>query len=354
MKHYFALGSYTEDILFGTGEVFHGKGKGISICEFEDGKIKVIKEIPVRNPSFLCLGRKNKKIYAVNELKEYNGAFGGGVTQISYDETYDMKIESDFQTKGTDPCHIILSPEETFLSVANFANGSVTVFPLDKSGNICKEGQLFQHQGSSVNPVRQKGPHAHSSIFAPDQNRMYVPDLGIDKVMAYRYRGAELRLDEQACISVPDGGGPRCGEFDRTGSNFYLINEISSQIIHFAYTNGEMVYRETINTLPDEFDGHNICSDLHIAPNGQWLYASNRGHDSIVCYHVKVDGSLAFVSRTDCGGKTPRNFAIDPTGRYLLCGNQDSDKIVIFEIKSNGILCQAGEMETGSPVCIRF
>lgn len=354
MKQYFALGSYTEDILFGTGEVFHGKGKGISIWEFDEGSMAMIGEIPVRNPSFLCLSKKNNKIYAVNEMKEYQGAFGGGVTQLSYDEAYHMEIEGDFQAKGTDPCHIILSPEETFLSVANFASGSITVFPLDEGGNICGEGRLYQHQGSSIDPVRQKGPHAHSSIFAPDQNRMYVPDLGIDRVMAYEYKGAELQMEAQACIPVPAGSGPRFGEFDRTGSHFYLINEISSQIIHFTYADGMMSYRETVNTLPDGFDGNNICSDLHITPDGQWLYASNRGHDSIACYHVRSDGSLEFVSRTYCGGKTPRNFAVDPTGRYLLCGNQDSDRIAVFEMKDDGALFQRGEVETGSPVCIRF
>lgn len=354
MKQYFALGSYTEDILFGTGEIFHGKGRGISICEFDEGVITMIGEIQVRNPSFLCLGKKNKKIYAVNEMKEYNGSFGGGVTQISYDEDYHMVIEREFQAKGTDPCHIIMSPDETFLSVANFASGSVTVFPMDEGGNICGEGQLYQHQGSSIDPVRQKGPHAHSSIFAPDQNRMYVPDLGTDRLMAYEYKDAALRLDEQACISVLAGSGPRFGEFDRTGYNFYLINEISSQIIHFAYAGGRMRYRETVNTLPDGFDGNNICSDLHLTPDGRRLFASNRGHDSITGYLIKQDGSLEFVSRTGCGGKTPRNFAVDPTGRFLLCGNQDSDDIAVFEIKDDGTLWQSGEMGTGSPVCIRF
>lgn len=354
MKQYFALGSYTEDILFGTGEVFHGKGSGITICEFENGKIRVIEELPVRNPSFLCVNKKLKKIYAVNEMKEYNGSWGGGVTQIAYDETYHMKIENSYPSKGTDPCHIILSPDETFLSVANFASGSVTIFSLDKNGNIDKDGYLYQHEGSSIDPIRQKGPHAHSSIFAPDQNRMYVPDLGIDRLIVYKYKDALLQCDTKACISVPAGSGPRFGTFDQAGENFYLINEISSQVIHFAYVDGNMEYKEKVTTLPDGFKGNNICSDLHITPDGQWLYASNRGHDSIVCYHINQNGMLEFVSQTPCGGKTPRNFAIDLTGKWLLCGNQDSDRIAVFEIKNDGSLCKTEEMETGSPVCIQF
>lgn len=354
MKQYFAVGTYTEDILFGTGEVFHGKGKGIVLCEFEDGRIRVINELETRNPSFLCIREDKKKLYAVNEMKEYQGEFGGGVTQVSYEAGGKMRIEASYPTKGTDPCHIIVSPDNTFLSVANFASGSITVYPLDDEGNIAAEGRLYQHEGSSVHPVRQKGPHAHSSVFAPDRKRMYVPDLGTDKVVAYDYEGGVVVRAEQDCVNVQPGSGPRFGEFDKAGRHFYLIDEISSQVQHFRYEEGVMIPMETVETLPEDYAGDNICSDLHLTPDGKWLFASNRGHDSLVCYQIREDGSLDYHYRVGSGGRTPRNFAIDPLGRYLLAGNQDSDNITVFAIEEDGKLTQVSQIAMGSPVCIRF
>ncbi len=354
MKQYFALGAYTEDILFGTGEVFHGQGRGISICAFEDGQISFLTELPVRNPSFLCIEEKYKKIYAVNEMKEFKGQFGGGLTQISYEDPNALKTEADFPTMGTDPCHVEISPDKTFLSVANFASGAVTVFPLDSQGNISGAGTLYQHEGHSVHPVRQKGPHAHSTVFAPDRNVMYVPDLGLDKVMAYEYCGGKLSLCDEAIISVPAGSGPRFGEFDSAGKNFYLIDEIGSRVQRFAYEDGKMIPRETVETLPDGFEGNNICSDLHLTPDGKWLYASNRGHDSLACFSLDAEGKMTFAGRYACGGRTPRNFAVEPSGRYILVGNQDSDNISVFSIGKDGELTFVSSVNTGSPVCIRF
>ena len=354
MKQYFALGSYTEDILFGTGEVFHGKGKGVSICEFEDGRIREISSLPVRNPSFVCINQKKRKIYAVNEMKEYKGEFGGGITQISYDAEGRMEIEKDFPTKGTDPCHVAMSPDETFLSVANFASGSVTLFPLDLEGNISGEWRLCLHEGSSVHPVRQKGPHAHSTIFAPDCRRMYVPDLGIDQVVSYAWNEGLPVPKPEASIAVPAGSGPRFGEFDKPGKNFYLIHEIGSQVRHYSYEDGQLKAREIASTLPEDFTGENICADLHITPDGKWLYASNRGHDSLACFKLDGEGCMECAGIYPCGGRPPRNFAIDPTGTYLLVGNQDSDQIAVFEIGKEGQLRQVGQYACGSPVCIRF
>ena len=158
MKQFFCLGTYTEPILFGTGEVFQGKGKGVSICSFEDGKIETLTTLPVRNPSFVAIDEEQRKIYAVNEMKEYGGAFGGGLTQIGYEPDGAMQIEADFNTAGTDPCHVEIAPNGAFVSVANFASGAVTIFPRDAQGNLRADKTVFQHEGSSVHPVRQKGP----------------------------------------------------------------------------------------------------------------------------------------------------------------------------------------------------
>ena len=354
MKQFFCLGTYTEPILFGTGEVFQGKGKGVSICSFEDGKIETLTTLPVRNPSFVAIDEEQRKIYAVNEMKEYGGAFGGGLTQIGYEPDGTMQIEADFNTAGTDPCHVEIAPNGAFVSVANFASGVVTIFPRDTQGNLRADKTVFQHEGNSVHPTRQKGPHAHSSIFAPDCPLMFVPDLGMEKVVVYRYEGAEVHTDEVATITVERGCGPRYGEFAPNGKDFYLINEIGSRVMHYRYNAGKMTLCEETSTLPYGFTGENICSDLHITADGKFLYASNRGHDSITAYHILEDGSLAWIECQPSGGKTPRNFALDRTGCYLLAENQDSDNITVFAIGADGRLTKGETYDFGSPVCIRF
>lgn len=354
MKQFFCLGSYTEPILFGTGEVFQGKGKGVSICRFEDGLIETVSTLSVRNPSFVCIDEERRKLYAVNEMKEYGGAFGGGVTQIGYSPDGGMRVEADFNTGGTDPCHIEIAPNGRFLSIANFASGAVSVFARDEAGNLLAEKTVFQHQGHSVHPVRQRGPHAHSSIFVPGRPLFFVPDLGTDKVAAYRYDVAEVRPEPLEDLSVSAGCGPRYGEFSPDGGHFYLINEIGSKVIHYRCAGGAMTLCGEVSTLPEGFAGENICSDLRITPDGRYLYASNRGHDSITAYRVQPDGGLVWLDCRSSGGRTPRNFAVDPTGRWLLAGNQDSDNITVFAIGEDGRLSQGRSFEFGSPVCIRF
>ena len=355
MKQVFALGAYTEPILFGTGEVFQGKGAGVTICSFEDGEIEVLHELPVRNPSFICVDEGRKKIYAVNEMKEYLGEAGGGLTELSYREDLTLSQEGTWNAGGKDPCHIALSPNGQFLAIANFASGSVTTFPLNSKGSVIGDGRvIIQHEGGSIHPVRQQGPHAHSCIFAEEQDLLYVPDLGLDRVVAYDYAGSTISENLAQSVSVPAGSGPRYGEFSTDGRFFYLIDELSSQVMVYTCTPDRMEPIQTVNTLPEGYEGENICSDLHLSPDGTLLYASNRGHDSLVCYRVEKDGTLAFLYRQPCGGRTPRNFAIDPEGKYVLVGNQDSDNITVFGIGPDGELSKVRTFETGSPVCIRF
>lgn len=354
MKQYFCLGTYTEPILFGTGEVFYGKGKGVYILYFEDGKIDRVSELEVRNPSFLTVDDSRRKIYAVNELKEYRDEPGGGVTEISYDYEGNMKEDFTTSTGGKDPCHIIVSPDKSFLSVANFASGSVTVFGLNEEGKIAGKRKTFQHEGRSIHPKRQLGPHAHSSVFSLDGKYMFVPDLGLDIVKAYRVVKGGIFPSPEKDVHVVPGNGPRFGEFRGNGRDFYLINEIGSKVEHYIYEDGNFDLKDSISTLPEGFAGDNICSDLHLSPDGNLLFASNRGHDSIVVCRIGYEGEMKILHIIPCGGKTPRNFAVDPTGKYLLVGNQDSNTIVTFQIEADGTLQKVSTYDIGSPVCIRF
>ncbi len=288
-------------------------------------------------------------------MKDYLETEGGGITQLSYSDDLSIIHEGTWNVGGKDPCHIALSPGGRFLAIANFTSGSVTICPLDTDGNVVvKERKIFSHTGSSVHPTRQKGPHAHSCILTEEPSLLYVPDLGLDKVVVYEYVEDNLTKNASLGFSVPAGSGPRYGEFSKDGKHFYLINEISSQVLFFNNTDGRLEYQQTVSTLPEGFTGENICSDLHLTPDGTKLFASNRGHDSLVCYQVMEDGCISFINRQPCGGKTPRNFAIDPSGEYLLVGNQDSDYICVFKIESKGYLILISKIQTGSPVCIKF
>ena len=354
MKQFFCLGSYTESILFGTGEMFRGKGAGVSICAFEDGRIETLSSLAMCNPSFVCLNEKKQKIYAVNEAKEFQGAYGGGITQIAYDETSRMYVEAALCTGGADPCHVALAPDGRFVTVANFADGRVSVFPVNGAGSLVATRALFQHTGRGADAVRQSGSHAHSAVFAPDAPLVFVPGLGTDRVEAYRWEQGCIIPQASASITVAPGSGPRVGVFHPNGGHFYLANELSSRVMHFSYANGVLHFSHEVSTLPDGCVQESICADLHLSADGAFLYASNRGHDSIAVFRILPSGEPKFVECVSCGGRTPRNFAIDPTGHYLLAANQDSDSIVVFSIEDNGCLSQKQTFAYGSPVCIRF
>lgn len=347
------VGTYSEPILFGTGERFCGKGKGIYLCTFDGADIRTEGLLPLANPSFLTVDEAAGRIYAVNETKEFQGVYGGGVTEITLTADGEMQVVAAHPTGGTDPCHIALSPDKSRLGIANFADGSVSFFRLDGAGRITGEMQHIQHHGSSVHPVRQKGPHAHSVIFDGDGHAL-VPDLGMDRLVCYDIQGADAQPDPAHTVTVSPGNGPRFGEFSPDRKHFYLINELASSVTHFTCHQGEMRECETVSTLPEDFAGENICSDLHIAPDGRTLYASNRGHDSLTVFCVGADGGLTLMQRVSCHGRTPRNFALTPDGTALLVGNQDSDTIAVFGVTQDGGLSFRRCVDFPTPVCIRF
>ena len=362
-KDFFYIGTYTQPILFGTGDIFQGKGKGIYYLSLdkETGSAALIGEPALcDNPSFLCLSPDRKYLYAVNELKTYRGMECGAVSAFSVDsETGALTYLNSQPTGGTDPCHVNVNAGQTHVFVSNFMSGSVCVFPIRADGSLGEASQFIQHEGSSVNPSRQKGPHAHSLTFDRSQTHAFVPDLGIDKLMIYKtdFQNGTLTPSVQPYFQTFPGAGPRHCEFHPNYRFCYLINEIASSITLLYYAEGEGTFQEiqTISTVPEGCGEGNICADLHVTPDGRYLYGSNRGHDSIASFSVDPEtGRLTLLSIIPCGGKTPRNFAIDREGNYLLAGNQDTDNIVIFRIhKEDGSLEKVFDLPAPSPVCIR-
>lgn len=239
-------------------------------------------------------------------------------------------------------------------------SGSVSVYPVLNGGALGGIEQFIQYEGKGANPSRQAGPHAHSAAFSRDLRFVYICDFGTDRVKAYRYCGGGKPLSDEGTtdyIAAP-GAGPRFAEFSADGRFAYIINELESSISVTAFdkNTGSLKEIQKVSTVPRGSDNkNNICADLHITPDGRFLYGSNRGLDNIAMY--RIDGStsmLSLIGFEPCGGRTPRNFTIDTTGRFLLCGNQDSDNIAVFSIDGEtGMLTKKSEVYAPTPVCVR-
>lgn len=358
------VGTYTMPILFGTGEIMQGKGKGIHLYK-ADTATGLLSEYGaaenIDNPSFLAVNKQKTTLYAVNELKEFDGEKSGSVSSFSIDKTTGaLTFLNRKPTGGQDPCHVCLDRDDRHLLVSNFMTGSVCVYALKADGSLGERTAFVQHAGSSVNKARQSGPHAHSATFSPDHRRVYVPDLGIDRLAAYRFDGETGRLaaEPSADYACEPGSGPRYCEFHPKLPVCYLIQELSSEVtvLRWEQESGRMVPIQTVPTLPEGFDADNICADLHLTPDGRFLFASNRGHNSLARFAAnEKTGELSLLGHISSGGRTPRHFTIARQGRFLLAGNQDSDCIAVFALDpETGALEQVQSVAAPTPVCLQF
>jgi 6-phosphogluconolactonase len=245
--------------------------------------------------------------------------------------------------------------------VANYGSGSASVIPIKSDGKLGEPTGFVQHAGSSVNPRRQKGPHAHSINVSPDDRFAFVADLGIDKIMIYRLdvEKGTINANSPGFAKVRPGAGPRHFAFGPKGKYAYVINELDCTVTAFAYesASGALTEVQSITTLPHAFDGSNSCAEVRVHPSGKFLYGSNRGHDSIVVYRVDpAKGTLTFVEHERADIKTPRNFNIETTGKFCLVANQGGDSVVVFRInQKTGALEPTGhKVSIARPVCVRF
>ena len=359
------IGTYTEDILFGTGNILKGKGEGIYIFRFDElsGEMEpcgVAQAGP--NPSYLAFDPSRRYLYAVNELKEFNGAPTGSVSSFLVDPaTGSLSFLNHQPSYGTDPCHLIVDRAGKNILAANFNSGTVCVLPIQKDGSLREASEVIHHQGSSLDPKRQSRPHAHAVIMDDLGRFVFVPDLGIDKVMIYRFepQAGKLEPNDVPWYRTQAGAGPRQLVMHPRGDLAYLINELNSTVtaLEFNQANGGLQEIQTITTLPEDFNGPNICAEIQISPSGKFLYASNRGHESIVAYAINpVDGTLSSLGHKSTQGETPRHFSIDPLGSFLLVANQDLDSVVTFKIDPiSGELNATGQITPiPTPVCIKF
>lgn len=315
----------------------------------------------IENPSFLAVHPNRRFLYAVSEQANYEGR-SGAVSAFAIDrETGKLAFLNKVSSRGGGPCYVAVDKTGRDVLVANYGAGSVAVLPVLQDGRLGEASAFVQHAGSSVNPKRQQGPHAHWIEVAPDNRFVLVADLGLDQVLVYRFDPTKgsLSANNPAMAKVNPGAGPRHLAIHPSGKFVYVINEIQSSVTAFAYDADRGALRElqTISTLPKDFSGENSGAELEVHPTGHFLYGSNRGHDSIAVFAIDAaKGTLTPVERVPTQGKTPRSFEIDPTGSYLFAANQSSDSIVVFRIdRKTGRLTPAGQvLEVPSPVCVKF
>jgi 6-phosphogluconolactonase len=344
---------------------YTGKGShGIYTYQFDPatGDLALLGTTDAENPSFLAISADKRFLYAVNELGSFGGEPTGAVSAFAVDEaTGLLTLINQQPSQGRAPAHISVDRAGAWVYVANYTSGTAAVFPVQEGGGLGEVTDVVRHEGSGPDGRRQEGPHAHSITLDPGERRAYVADLGIDRVMIYDVSQTPGKLipNDPPYAEVEGGSGPRHFAFHPSGRFAYLINEMGNTLSAFAYDpeTGGLTLLQTVDTLPEGFDGRNTTADIHVHPTGRYVYGSNRGHDSIVVYAVDREaGTLSYVGHVATGGSTPRNFALDPTGTYLLAANQDSDNVVVFRIDpGSGLPAPTGvQASVSMPVCLKF
>ena len=315
----------------------------------------------VREPSFLALHPDGDYLYAVSETDDFDSAGSGSVVSFAIDsESARLTKLNDVASGGGWPCHLNVDSGGRMLIVANYKGGNIASFPINSDGTLGEAASFVQHEGSSVHS-RQAQPHAHSADFSADDRFAFFSDLGIDQVKVYRADTATAALTphDPAHVDVAPGSGPRHLALHPSARFVYGINELASTVTVYAFDAeaGVLEPVQTASTLPAEFQGENYTAEIRVHPSGRFVYATNRGHDSIAVFAVdEASGQLASRGQVSSGGNWPRSFVIDSGGVYLLAANQHSDNIVVFRIdEGSGALEPTGsELVIDAPVCIVF
>lgn len=330
--------------------------KGIYLYKFNtetgEATLKTSTENVV-NPSFLTISADNKFVYSVNEDGDNSKLSAFGFDSASNKFTY-LNSEPSF---GNDPCYI-LNDDDNIL-IANYSGGNITIYGKNPDGSIGKFKQLMKHQNKATPSKQPKPAHMHMVQFTPDKKYVIASDLGNDKVYVYKYnpKSNGTVLEFYAFVMLKKGSGPRHFTFTPDGKFFYVINELDGSLYEFKYKDGELVYRDDTTVVDSKFKSKPSAADIHVSPDGRFLYATNRGDaNTISCFEITKTGRLKSMQTISTLGKVPRNFAIDPTGNFLLVAHQYTNDVVIFNIdKTTGLLTDSEKrIELCSPVCLVF
>jgi len=348
-------------VYFGT--YTRGQSQGIyqARLDLHTGKLGSLQLVAeVENPSFLAFHPGRPLLYAAGELAEFQGGKAGAVSAFKRNTiTGELTLLGQQPSGGAQPCHVSVTPCGKYVLAANYSGGNVACYPVNRDGSLGPMSGFVQHEGSSVNPRRQQGPHAHSFNPDPAGRFFFAADLGIDKILIYRIEDDALVANDPAFVTVAPGSGPRHFTFHPRGRFAYVINELLSTVTAFSYDaqRGSLTEIQIITTLPEGFDGKNSTAEVQVHPSGKFLYGSNRGHNSLAVFSIdQQTGKLTPLGHTSTEGETPRNFAVDPTGLFILAANQATNNVVVLRVnQDDGTLESTGnQLEVGSPVCVKF
>jgi 6-phosphogluconolactonase len=314
----------------------------------------------LENPSWVGLDPSNEHLYAVSETESSDGA--GAITSYSVNASTGVLTKINEQsTGGPGPCHLMVDSTDSLVIVTNYGGGSVAALPINDDGSVADLTEFIQHEGSSVNENRQQEAHAHSVNIDDSNSRAYVCDLGMDKVLTYDIdvENGKLSPSSPPSVDTTKGDGPRHFDFHPSGKFVYVINELGMTITLYDLSeDGKLTSVQSVSTLPEgtEYQSKYSTADVHVSPDGKFVYGSNRGHETLVIYAIdQSTGKLTYVGQQSTLGDEPRNFAITPDGKFLLAENQNSGTIVTFKRESDGTLTATGSViEVPAPVCIQF
>ncbi|HEY6062357.1 MAG TPA: lactonase family protein [Chitinophagaceae bacterium] len=351
-EHYLLVGTYDSP-----------KSEGIYVYKFNstNGSVKEVSHIKTPNPSFLAISGDQKFVYAVNETADSSGR-GGGVTSFSFNKKTGALTQLSRQSsEGNNPCYISVDKTGKWVIAGNYSSGNFSILPVSVKGILGKAKQVVQHKGSGPDTSRQKSPHVHAVFLKKNNYDLYVPDLGIDKIMTYRFddKTGKVYSSGAGYVSTGPGSGPRHIDIHPNGRYVYLVEELSGSIAVFRdFGNAGLHEIQNLSALPLTYKGPAGSADIHVSPDGRFLYSSNRGFsNSIAIFSIDAKtGMIELISHQYTLGEKPRNFNFDPSGKFLLVGNQDSNEIVIFKRNvKTGLLTNSGKrIAVGNPVCLKW
>lgn len=338
-----------------------GERGGIHAYEFDTttGRLKPVRRTAgAENPFFLALSPDGKFLYSIH-ARQFGGKDNEQVAAYQVlGQTGELKLLNRQSAEGRAACYLDVDKTGKVVLVANYSSGSVASLPIKADGSLGKPASFIQHTGSSVNPQRQKEPHAHCIVVSPDNKYAYAADLGTDQILCYKLDPATAKLapNKPPFARTPPGAGPRHLTFHPNGKRAYVINELLNSVTVFDYDadSGTLTAKQTVSTLPNDFKGTSYCADLKITPDGRFLYGTNRGHDTIAAYRIAADGQLSLVAIEPSLGKGPQNLAITADGGWLLCANMPGNNLAVFKIdpKSGGLKAAGDPVSQTSPSCI--
>lgn len=340
------------------------ESKGIYVFRFDDetGKLTPVAVAEgIDNPSFLAMHPNGKLLYSSDEVDSFDGEPVGAVSALAIDdETGKLSLVNRQAAGGTSPCHLTVDPSGKHVLVVGYGSGTVAVLPLDDDGKLQPVSQRIEHRGSSVNKERQSSPHPHQIVLDRSGRFAFVPDLGLDQIVQYRFDQEKGRPtpNEPPFVATKPGAGPRHVAMHPDGKRAFGINELDLTVAAYEL-DGEGGTLKELSTVAAHAEGVSrdgvSGAEIAVHPNGRCLYASLRGVDEIVVFKIGDGGELEFVERVPTGGKTPRNFTLDPSGKWLLVGNQNSGTITAFRIGDDGRLTATdNSVEVPAPVCLLF